>query len=101
MMQLSTISLVRTSTIFFFSNYNISEANDLKKAVEAAIRAKEWPKALSVLLTFFESTLIIQLFQIVENIQDQKIRTGYYGEIADHYSSKGEFEVFSNISDIK
>ncbi|EFP04115.1 CRE-OSM-1 protein [Caenorhabditis remanei] len=52
------------------------EANDLKKAVEAAIRAKEWPKALS----------------IVENIQDQKVRTGYYGEIADHYSSKGEFE---------
>uniref|UniRef100_A0A1I7TZF2 WD_REPEATS_REGION domain-containing protein n=1 Tax=Caenorhabditis tropicalis TaxID=1561998 RepID=A0A1I7TZF2_9PELO len=52
------------------------EANDLKKAVECAIRAKEWPKALS----------------IVENIQDQKVRTGFYGEIADHYSSKGEFE---------
>lgn len=32
-------------------------------------------------------------FQIVENIQDQKIRTGYYGEIANHYSSKGDFEV--------
>uniref|UniRef100_A0A8R1I6R6 Intraflagellar transport protein 172 homolog n=1 Tax=Caenorhabditis japonica TaxID=281687 RepID=A0A8R1I6R6_CAEJA len=52
------------------------EANDLKKAVEAAIKAKEWPKALS----------------IVENIQDQKVRTGYYGEIANHYSSKGDFE---------
>ncbi|CAI2357816.1 unnamed protein product [Caenorhabditis sp. 36 PRJEB53466] len=52
------------------------EANDLKSAVEAAIKAKEWPKALS----------------IVENIQDQKIRTGYYGEIADHYSNKGDFE---------
>ncbi|PIC15412.1 hypothetical protein B9Z55_022396 [Caenorhabditis nigoni] len=52
------------------------EANDLKKAVESAIRAKEWPKALS----------------IVENIQDQKVRTTYYGEIADHYSSVGDYE---------
>ncbi|CAL2048973.1 unnamed protein product [Caenorhabditis brenneri] len=52
------------------------ESNDLKRAVECAIRAKEWPKALS----------------IVENIQDQKVRTGYYGEIADHYASIGEFE---------
>ncbi|CAJ0583461.1 unnamed protein product, partial [Mesorhabditis spiculigera] len=52
------------------------EANCTEKAVEAAIKAKEWSKAV----------------QIVDVIQDTERSHTYYGQIAEHYASIGEFD---------
>ncbi|CAJ0935299.1 unnamed protein product, partial [Mesorhabditis belari] len=52
------------------------EANCTEKAVEAAIRAKEWSKAV----------------QIVDVIQDTERSHLFYGQIAEHYASVGEFD---------
>ncbi|CAI5455003.1 unnamed protein product [Caenorhabditis angaria] len=52
------------------------ESNQSQKAVDAAIRAKEWSKAV----------------HIVDVIQDQNVSKQYYGKIADHYAGVGEFD---------
>lgn len=54
-----------------------SEANKTEKAVEAAIKAKEWNKAV----------------QIVDSITDGTLGNKYYGAIADHYASQGDYDV--------
>lgn len=47
------------------------------KALEAAVKARQWNKAV----------------QIVEVLENPEMAKQYYGKIAEHYASVGEYDV--------
>lgn len=57
-----------------------SESGNTTKALEAAVKARQWNKAV----------------QIVEVLENPDMAKQYYGKIAEHYASVGEYDVRKN-----